>query len=197
MPPHLQKQRRLHEEGDVEKPGKAASLRVGTDPLVTTCLATNRVIPLHLSAFLRVGKLAQGAAGTASSQHSEQPVSTVSSWLAERAGCEVAAWASSSLSRAPGMHRASAGQLHQLIPVACLTFLHPAPARALLCEPAGPQRRLRLVFRPFDERLPEGAGEVRGWLGSSSGESGCSGAGGGAAGTPSLGPAGRESTVPA
>lgn len=75
-----------------------------------------------------------------------------------------------------------AAPTHQLTTIACLTFLHPAQAWALLHEPAGPQQRLQMVFCLFNEQLLEGAGKGQGWLGGGSGESGCSGAGGGEVG---------------
>lgn len=49
VPAHLQKQRKLHKERDVEKFGEAQSQREHSDPLVTMCLSMNEVIPLSLS----------------------------------------------------------------------------------------------------------------------------------------------------
>lgn len=49
VPAHLQKQRRLYKERDVEKLGKAQSQQDHSDPLVTMCLGMNDLMALSLS----------------------------------------------------------------------------------------------------------------------------------------------------
>lgn len=67
LPTHLQKQRRLPTEGDVEKAGKAWSRQMHTDLLAKTCLGVNIVIPLCLPSCWEVSMV--------SSQHRKQGVS--------------------------------------------------------------------------------------------------------------------------